>query len=103
MTIRSRPSATGSLAGAAIPLQANRCDHEPARPTIPWRGDPGTAGTVVVVGAGKMGLPLAAQYAGHGWQVIAVDIDPNVVDAINAGRSHVLGEPERDPQCSPGF
>ena len=31
---------------------------------------------VAVVGAGKMGLPLVAQFASHGWSVIAVDIDP---------------------------
>ena len=40
-----------------------------------------------------MGLPLAAQFASHGWSVIAVDIDPTVVAAINEGRSHVDEEP----------
>ena len=41
-----------------------------------------------------MGLPLAAQFASHGWYVIAVDIDPRVVDrAINDGRSHIGEEP----------
>jgi nucleotide sugar dehydrogenase len=59
----------------------------------PWVGEPGTAGTVAVVGAGKMGLPLAAQFASHGWSVIAVDIDPAVVEGVNAGRSHVGDEP----------
>ncbi|HEX7347135.1 MAG TPA: nucleotide sugar dehydrogenase [Candidatus Limnocylindrales bacterium] len=44
---------------------------------------------MTVVGAGKIGLPLAGQYASHGWRVIAVDIDPSVVATINAGRSHV--------------
>ncbi len=39
------------------------CRHEPARQVAPWTGEPGTAGTVAVVGAGKMGLPLAAQFA----------------------------------------
>ncbi len=48
---------------------------------------------MAVVGAGKMGLPLAAQFASHGWSVIAVDVDPAVVEAINAGRSHVGEEP----------
>ena len=57
--------------------------------SAPWRGEPGTVGTVTVVGAGKIGLPLAAQYASHGWRVIAVDIDPDVVASINSGRSHV--------------
>jgi nucleotide sugar dehydrogenase len=40
-----------------------------------------------------MGLPLAAQFADHGWDVIAVDIDPWVVASINEGRSHVGEEP----------
>ena len=34
----------------------------------------GRPGRVAVVGAGKMGLPLAAQFAVHGWRVIAVDV-----------------------------
>jgi nucleotide sugar dehydrogenase len=62
----------------------------PAR--VAWLGEPGTAGRVVVVGAGKIGLPLAAQYASAGWAVVAVDVDQRVVDAINAGRSHVVEE-----------
>ena len=73
--------------------EPNPCRHEPARPVRPWRGEPGTAGIVAVVGAGKMGLPLAAQFASHGWEVIAVDIDEEVVAAINDGRSHVDEEP----------
>jgi nucleotide sugar dehydrogenase len=48
---------------------------------------------VALVGAGKMGLPLAAQFAGHGWQVTAVDVNESVVAAINEGRSHVGEEP----------
>ena len=46
-----------------------------------------------MVGAGKMGLPLAAQFASHGWSVIAVDIDKSVVAAINDGRSRLDEEP----------
>ena len=38
------------------------------------RGDRGTTGTVAVVGLGKIGLPLAAQYAAAGWNVIGVDV-----------------------------
>ena len=60
---------------------------------MPWTGEPGTAGTVTVVGAGKMGLPLAAQFASHGWYVIAVDVNEAVVEAVNAGRAHVAEEP----------
>jgi nucleotide sugar dehydrogenase len=40
---------------------------------------------VAVVGAGKMGLPLAGQIAARGASVTACDINPQVVDAINRG------------------
>jgi nucleotide sugar dehydrogenase len=82
-----------SLLGGSITLPANVCRHGRMRHVSPWTGEPGTVGTAAVIGAGKMGLPLAAQFAGHGWTVIAVDIDPTVVDAINAGQSHVGEEP----------
>ena len=93
MTITDRPSTTANLAGGSITSEPNPCRHPLARRVSPWRGEPGTAGVVAVVGAGKMGLPLAAQFASHGWSVIAVDIDQSVVAAINEGRSHVDEEP----------
>jgi nucleotide sugar dehydrogenase len=93
VTITDRPSITANLAGGAITSEPNPCRHPLARRVSPWRGAPGTAGVVAVVGAGKMGLPLAAQFASHGWEVVAVDIDESVVAAINAGRSHVDEEP----------
>jgi nucleotide sugar dehydrogenase len=88
-----RTASAPSLLGGSIQLPPNVCRHGPARQVTPWTGVPGTSGTVAVVGAGKMGLPLAAQFASHGWSVIAVDIEPAVVAAINAGRSHVGDEP----------
>jgi nucleotide sugar dehydrogenase len=91
-TIVRTPSVPSFLGGSIV-LPENPCRHEPARHVRPWLGEPGTAGTVAVVGAGKMGMPLAAQFASHDWSVIAVDIDPAVVEAINAGRSHVADEP----------
>jgi len=93
MTILRRPSVGASMLGGSITVPANPCTHAPALAIHPWTGEDGTAGTVAVVGAGKMGLPLAAQFATHGWTVIAVDVNPAVVDAINAGRSHVGEEP----------
>jgi nucleotide sugar dehydrogenase len=88
--IVSRPSASGpSLLGGSIDLPAARCEHRPAAHVSPWTGEPGTAGTVAVVGAGKMGLPLAGQFASHGWSVVAVDVQPAVVASINEGRTHV--------------
>ncbi len=93
MTIVSRPSRNTSLLGGSIELPIAPCVHGPQRRVQPWTGEPGTTGIVAVVGAGKMGLPLCAQFAGHGWDVIAVDINPDVVAAINEGRSHVGEEP----------
>jgi nucleotide sugar dehydrogenase len=93
MSIVSRPSRVVSLLGGSITPPINPCTHEPPRAVRPWIGEPGTAGRAVVIGAGKMGLPLAAQFARHGWDVIAVDVNKAVVDAINEGRSHVAEEP----------
>jgi nucleotide sugar dehydrogenase len=93
VTITDRPSISANLAGGSITSEPNPCRHPFARPVRPWGGEPGTAGIVAVVGAGKMGLPLAAQFASHGWDVIAVDIDEAVVAAINEGRSHLDEEP----------
>jgi nucleotide sugar dehydrogenase len=88
--IVARPSASGpSLLGGSIELPTATCEHPPARSVSPWTGEAGTAGTVAVVGAGKMGLPLAGQFASHGWSVVAVDIVEEVVASINEGRTHI--------------
>ena len=39
---------------------------------------------IAVVGLGHIGLPLAVQYASRGHAVIGADINPRIVDAINA-------------------
>ncbi len=93
MTIVTRPSRVVSLLGGSITPPVNPCTHGTPRMVNPWTGEPGTAGRAVVVGAGKMGLPLAVQFARHGWTVTAVDVNPNVVASINEGRSHVAEEP----------
>ena len=41
--------------------------------------------TVAVVGMGKIGLPLAIQFAQHGRRVIGCDVNPKVVELINSG------------------
>lgn len=92
MSVVERPTSSASLAGGAIESEQRPCSHGPARHVEGWSGEPGTAGTVAVVGAGKMGLPLAAQFATHGWHVIAVDIDETIVAAINEGGADVEGE-----------
>jgi nucleotide sugar dehydrogenase len=48
---------------------------------------------VVVVGMGKIGLPLATQFAGKKKHVVGCDVLPDVVDAINRGHSHIHEEP----------
>ena len=93
MTVTDRPLSAPSMLGGSIELPSYACTHPTPRRVSPWTAEAGTTGTVAVVGAGKMGLPLCAQFAGHGWRVIAVDVQASVVDAINAGTSHVDGEP----------
>ncbi|GAA2144157.1 nucleotide sugar dehydrogenase [Kitasatospora kazusensis] len=41
---------------------------------------------ICVVGLGKLGLPLAVQFAGKGHRVTGADIAPEVVRAVNEGR-----------------
>jgi len=48
---------------------------------------------VCVVGLGKIGLPLAAQYASRGCRVVGCDIDEAIIMAVNRGRSPVKNEP----------
>src|SRR5688500_17314771 len=48
---------------------------------------------VAVIGLSKIGLPLAALYAGKGAEVIGCDINDEVVDAVTAAVSTGGGEP----------
>ena len=51
--------------------------------------------SVCVVGLGYIGLPTAVTLAGHGVDVIGVDISPRIVAAINDGCPH-FAEPDLD-------
>jgi UDP-N-acetyl-D-glucosamine dehydrogenase len=42
-----------------------------------------------IVGLGYVGLPLMLRYIEVGYQVLGFDIDPEKVDALNAGRSYI--------------
>ena len=42
---------------------------------------------IAVVGLGHIGLPLAVQYASRGHDVLGIDVDRRIVDAINRGES----------------
>src|SRR5215216_2347079 len=48
---------------------------------------------IAVVALGKIGLPVAALYAARGHCVTGCDINPDVVAAVNAGRSPIQHEP----------
>jgi nucleotide sugar dehydrogenase len=47
---------------------------------------------VAVIGLGKIGLPLAVQYAGRGLGVVGYDIDAEKVAAMNTGYCPITGE-----------
>jgi len=44
---------------------------------------------VAVVGLGYVGLPLAVGFADTGFRVVGFDVDPERVDALNQGHSHI--------------
>ncbi len=52
-------------------------------------------GSICVVGLGYIGLPTAAIIASRKHRVIGLDVNQNVVDTINGGRSHIV-EPDLD-------
>lgn len=47
---------------------------------------------IAVIGLGKIGLPLAAQFADKGHHVVGVDINPSTVETVNAGVEPFPGE-----------
>ena len=51
--------------------------------------------TVCVVGLGYIGLPTAATLASRGVAVVGVDVNPQVVAAVNAGHTY-FSEPDLD-------
>ncbi|WP_299259088.1 UDP-N-acetyl-D-mannosamine dehydrogenase [uncultured Aquimarina sp.] len=55
--------------------------------------------SVVMVGLGYIGLPTAALIAQNRIYVHGVDVNPKVVDTINAGEIHII-EPELDEAVS---
>ena len=47
---------------------------------------------VAVVALGKIGLPLAVQFADAGCEVVGVDVNQHTVDLVNAGIEPLPGE-----------
>ena len=56
--------------------------------------------SVAVVALGKIGLPLAVAIAEGGHTVIGCDIDPGVVDLVNAGTPPFPNEAELDERLA---
>jgi nucleotide sugar dehydrogenase len=72
---------------------ARECLHEPARFVQPWVGEAGSAGTVAVIGVGRTGLPLVAQFSAHGWRVIAADVRESLIASLSRDDGVVTNEP----------
>jgi nucleotide sugar dehydrogenase len=53
---------------------------------------------IAVVGLGKIGLPLAVQFAGKGHRVVGADVSSHVVDLVNAGQEPFPGEADLELQ-----
>lgn len=47
---------------------------------------------IAVVALGKIGLPLAVQFASKGHEVIGVDVNPHTVELVNEGKEPFPGE-----------
>lgn len=50
---------------------------------------------ICIIGLGYIGLPTAAVFASRGLQVIGVDVNPSIVETVNAGNVHIE-EPDLD-------
>ena len=73
-------------------MPGNPCEHAPSRHVSPWTAS--RDGRDGRRRRGRQDGPAAGRpVRGHGWSVIAVDIQEAVVEAINAGRTHVGEEP----------
>src|SRR5437764_2365029 len=48
---------------------------------------------VAIIGAGYVGVPLAQVFADAGRTVALVDVEPEIVDALNRGESHIEDVP----------
>ncbi|NED97146.1 nucleotide sugar dehydrogenase [Phytoactinopolyspora alkaliphila] len=63
------------------------------------------AADLAVIGLGYVGLPLAQEASRSGLTVLGFDLNPDVVDGLNAGRSHVddLEDSDVESMLAAGF
>jgi UDP-N-acetyl-D-glucosamine dehydrogenase len=59
---------------------------------------------VAVIGAGYVGVPLAQTFADAGKRVLVLDVVPELVEALNQGRSHIEDVPSEmlEPHVASG-
>lgn len=57
---------------------------------------------IAVVALGKIGLPLAVQFAGMGHDVVGVDVQDRIVELVNAGEAPFPGEAELPERLAAG-
>jgi UDP-N-acetyl-D-glucosamine dehydrogenase len=62
----------------------------------PASASPNSDVTFGVIGLGYVGLPLTVEAAEEGIRVIGFDVNPKVVEGVNAGHSHILDVPSDD-------
>lgn len=55
---------------------------------------------IAVIALGKIGLPLAVQFASKGHEVVGVDVNPTTVDLVNQGREPFPGEAQLQQKLS---
>lgn len=55
---------------------------------------------IAVIALGKIGLPLATQFASKGHEVVGVDVNPELVAVINEGRAPFPGEADLDERLA---
>ena len=55
---------------------------------------------IAVIALGKIGLPLAVQFASKGHEVVGVDVNRQVVDLVNAGTEPFPGEADLQEKLS---
>ncbi|NUO84415.1 nucleotide sugar dehydrogenase, partial [candidate division KSB1 bacterium] len=56
--------------------------------TLQQKIDGGTA-KICVIGLGYVGLPLAVEYAGAGFEVLGIDVDPRKIAKLNRGDNYI--------------
>ncbi|HVZ21604.1 MAG TPA: nucleotide sugar dehydrogenase [Vicinamibacterales bacterium] len=54
------------------------------------------AATIGVIGLGYVGLPLAVEFARHGFHVVGFDVDEGKTSQINSGRSYIPDVAQKD-------